>query len=188
VRMIRRCPFAYRTCLAVVAIMAGCQTSPPAQTARPAVTVNGAAASPDGSPASNTPQVPIEQALKSDPCAARLHDVSGAMLMYYALHNRLPARLEDLAPFAEPDRPLNFKCPTSGQAYAYVPGGLRSQGDERQIVLHDAAEHAGATRWTIMMQRPRGRQPAAMWVVPLPAATFQTYSAPPPTPGPEPSK
>jgi hypothetical protein len=167
----------------VVGGLTGCQRSTtPEPSARPTVIVNGSAATPEGQ-ASSTPQVPIERALKSDPCAARLHDIGGAMLQYYALNNRLPATLEELQPLADLGRPLVFKCPASGEAYTYVPAGLRSAGDDdgRQIVLHDAKGHGGenGTRWTIMMQRPRGRQAAATWVVPLTAGAFRAYAAPP---------
>jgi len=119
---------------------------------------------------------PIEQALKSDPCAARLHAISGAMLEYYALHNRLPATLQELQSLADLDQPLQFTCTESGQPYVYVPAGLQSPDETRRIILHDPVPDRSGLRWVIMMQKPRGRQPAAMWVVSLTDPLFRGYA------------
>jgi hypothetical protein len=119
---------------------------------------------------------PLEQTLKSDPCAARLHAISGAMLEYYALHNRLPPTLHDLQSLADLDQPLQFTCTESGQPFVYVPAGLQSPDDTRRIILHDPVPDRSGLRWVIMMQKPRGRQPAAMWVVSLTDPLFRGYT------------
>jgi hypothetical protein len=147
------------------------QTTPPARDST-RVTVNGKPLP------SNERPVGIDTAVKSDPCAARLHAISGTMLMYYALHNRLPPTLDELRALQEVDQPLNFACPVSGERYVYVPTGLVSQDDNRQIILHDAQPERNGARWTILMQRPQGRQPAAMWVVSLTDPMFRAYTAP----------
>ena len=167
-------------------MLAGCKTTtqPPQPEPRTIVRVNGEQF--PGTP-TEKPQ-PIEQALKSDPCAARLHAISGAMLEYYALHNRLPKALQDLQSLADLDQPLQFTCTESGQPYVYIPTGLQSQDDTRRIILHDPVPDRSGLRWVIMMQKPRGRQPAAMWVVSLTDPLFRGYTpAPPPATKPTPA-
>jgi hypothetical protein len=164
-----------------VVIAGGCglacqKSSAPPPSRDASLSVNGKPVSPTGGP----PQS-IDEALKSDPCAAQLHDISGAMLLHLAVKGRLPATLDELRAFEEFDRPLNFTCPATGAAYTYVPTGLASPDDKRQIVLHDAGADRSGVRWAILMQRPQGRQPAAMFVLPLTEPQFRAYTAPPAT-------
>jgi hypothetical protein len=113
-----------------------------------------------------------------EPCAARLHDVAGVMLFYYALHKRLPAELEDLRTVADTDQALEFTCPASGRPYVYVPAGLRYPGKDERLVLYDAdPAHAGSSRWGILAAPPKGERPAAMWAVQLSEAAMETYLA-----------
>jgi hypothetical protein len=160
-------------CAVVALALAGCKSNtdstPPA---RSIVRVNGEQFS---SSALEKP-LPLEQTLKSDPCAARLHAISGAMLEYYALHNGLPPALQDLQSLADLDQPLQFTCTESGQPFVYVPAGLQSPDDTRRIILHDSVPDRSGLRWVIMMQKPRGRQPAAMWVVSLTEPLFRGYT------------
>ena len=118
-------------------------------------------------------------ATQSDPCAARMHDVAGAMLMYYALNQRLPERLEELSAMQDVGAPtLEFICPQSSMPYVYVPSGLRAEGKSKVIILHDAAAvHAGASRWCILMPdvvlgTPTSR---SMEVLQLPESVFRLY-------------
>ena len=48
-----------------------------------------------------------------DACAARLHDLSGLLLLYFVTNHRLPEKLEDLAPLADPDMEFGTTCPAS---------------------------------------------------------------------------
>ena len=165
-------------CVVAALSLAGCKSkTDPTPPARSIVRVNGEQFS--AGPAEK-PQ-PLEQALKSDPCAARLHAISGAMLEYYALHNRLPKTLQDLQSLADLDQPLQFTCTESGQPYVYVPAGLQSPDDTRRVILHDPVPDRSGLRWVIMMQKPRGRQPAAMWVVSLTEPLFRGYTPVGPT-------
>src|SRR5262245_21737862 len=59
----------------------------------------------------------------TDPCAMRLHDISGAILFYYASHHQLPPTLAELRAMPGFDQ-LEFICPESNLAYVYAPGGL----------------------------------------------------------------
>jgi hypothetical protein len=161
-----------------VALSGGCKsTTDPAPKPRPLVRVNGE----EFSTGITAKPPPIDQTLKSDPCAARLHAISGAMLEYYALHNRLPVAPEELEPLADLDQPLNFVCPDSGQPYVYVPAGLQAPDDAKRVVLHDPTPNRMGLRWVILMQKPRGRQPAAMWVVSLTDPLFRAYTPAPAT-------
>src|SRR5688500_14109954 len=47
----------------------------------------------------------------TDPCATRLHDISGALLLYYARNNDLPPALADLQGTPGVDGPASFECP-----------------------------------------------------------------------------
>jgi hypothetical protein len=157
-------------------LMAGCKGSTD-MSPRPVVKMNGQEYRSSGQAVS----MPIDEALRSDPCAARLHAISGAMLEYYALHNRLPPALQNLASLADLDEPLNFTCPETGRPYVYVPTGLQSPKDSRLIVVHDAETHRSGQRWVILLQKPKGRQAASLWVVPMGEGEFRAHTpAPPP--------
>ena len=163
----------------LVGALVGCKSSTDADLSpRPVVKMNGQEYKSSGQAVS----LPIDEALKSDPCAARLHAISGAMLEYYALHNRLPPALSDLESLADFDQPLNFVCPESGEGYVYVPRGLKSPTDTRLIVVHDPVPHRSGQRWAILLQKPKGRQPAAMWVVPMSEGEFRAHTPAPAPP------
>lgn len=160
------------TLILLAAALAGCKSDPASMpAARATVRINGEDFAPRGR---QKPQ-PLDQTLKSDPCAARLHAISGAMLEYYALNNRLPRTLTDLQSLADLDDPLTLTCPETGKPYQYVPAGLQSPEDARQIIVVDSAPNNSGLRWAILMQRARGRQPAAMWVMLLTDPVFQGY-------------
>lgn len=86
----------------------------------------------------------------TDPCAARLHDLEGALLLYYAIHKTLPEKLADLAPLADLDAPLSFDCPVSGLPYGYNREGLHSPGRAKSIIVYDPTPTKGR-RWCIFM-------------------------------------
>ena len=122
--------------------------------------------------------LPIEKALRSDPVASQMHEISGAMLQYFAINGRLPPKLEDLQSMADIGRPLIFESVKTGAPFTYVPAGLHSPDDNRQIVLHDEKPAKTNYRWVILMQLPKARQGAATWVVPLSEPVFRTYVPP----------
>ncbi|MDB5302986.1 MAG: hypothetical protein JWM97_535 [Phycisphaerales bacterium] len=110
-----------------------------------------------------------------DPCAARLHDISGAMLLCYAVNHQLPAQLQDLSKYAELDQTLEFTCPESHQPYVYVREGLPAPSGGRRLVLYDATPVHKGTRWAILMRPSGPGQSAAAWVVQLSEPMLQTY-------------
>lgn len=166
----------------LIAALPGCTGKNQTPAPRPIVRVNGQEFPQDAATANRIAQPPqrVDQALKSDPRAARLHDISGALLEYYALQGRLPARLEDLQPLAEVGRPLLLTSPADDRPLVYTPAGLRAANDGAQaVIVHDPAPDAAGNRWAILMQSPKPRQPPAMWVVPLKRTAFEAYAASP---------
>jgi hypothetical protein len=88
--------------------------------------------------------------LQEDPCAERLHDLSGRLLLYYSQHGRLPATLDALPPL-DPANPTPPVCPASGRPYVYAPAGVRVPDQPGRLVLYDAqAIHAGM-RWGVFV-------------------------------------
>ena len=109
----------------------------------------------------------------TDPCATRMHDISGAMLMYYALHNRLPAELDALrtTPGGEALEP--FTSPASGRPFLYNPVGvIDSKRASQRLVLYESAPTGGGFRWAITIVEPTQGQPLVARVVAIPEAEF----------------
>ena len=190
---------AYALLMSGAVALAGCRTEVQPAERQPARTVRVSSPErPDGSaagparpqsqaparpqtpaPGPGTPSTPEPaQVVADDPCAARLHEIAGTMLLYYALNKRLPAELDELRAVADFDQALSFTCPASGRPYVYVPSGLRFPGKEERLVLHDAEPSHDGGRWGILAAPPRGKRPAATWAVHLPEDVFAKYVAP----------
>lgn len=137
--------------------------------------------------ASNRPMVPLssdgsisaDQAIAADPCAARLHDIEGAMLLYYAIYKKLPEKLTDLAPLADFDAPLVFTCPASGLPYGYDPQGLRSPGKSKQILVYDPTPVHDGRRWCIFTSPAGPGASRSMEVLAVTDPFFRGYQPPP---------
>ena len=109
----------------------------------------------------------------TDPCAERLHALSGPLLYYYALNRRLPERIEELESLAGPDPAVGLDCPVSHQRYVYVPEGFAMRKQPGFVVLHDAAPSHGGFRWAVVVEEPKGpKQPLITRVVAVPEAMF----------------
>lgn len=137
------------------------------------VTVRGAPSDPQSDPAARPEQ--IENALHSDPCALRLQQIGGALLEYYAIHGRLPTRLEDLSTLTDLEQPLSFSCPGTGKPLVYVPSGLVRLADPQPIVLFDPTVDRARLRWVIRLRRPTPREAGTTFVEHLPESVFQTF-------------
>jgi hypothetical protein len=123
----------------------------------------------------NHPMTP-DEAVLSDPCAARLHDIEGALMLYYALNKRLPDNLDQLRSMADIDTPLDFTCPVSHLPYVYAPLGLIGPGKVKRIIVYDPTPAHNGNRWCILMaQQERADAPQAVEVLSIPEAVFQTY-------------
>ncbi len=88
--------------------------------------------------------------VEMDPCAERLHDVCGQLLLYYSLNRRLPETLEALATL-DPQNPLPLVCPVSDRPYLYHPDGLRIAGWMGRLVLYDATPSHSGMRWGVFL-------------------------------------
>ncbi len=150
-------------CMAMI-LCGGCRST---GASNPKPTASGAA--PPAQPAD------ANDITQTDPCAARLHEIAGAMLMYYAVNRRLPERLAELEPLADVDVTLNFTCPLSGLPYVYVPAGLRAAGRSKAIILHDAAASHGGVRWCVLMPDTSTSTGKALEVLAMPEGVFRLY-------------
>ncbi len=87
--------------------------------------------------------------VKKDLCAERLHDVCGALLMYYATRRQLPPTLAALQSAAdEPLPPL--VCPASGKPYVYTPAGVSVPNRVGRVVMYDPEPSHSGMRWAVL--------------------------------------
>lgn len=163
-----RIVFLLLMCTALVAVPAGCVSNTPAQRTREPLRPGDL----PGDSATGQPISP-EQLTSKDRCPARLHDIEGAMLMYWALHKSLPPNMEDLK--AVSDVPLELTCPDTGLPYAYNPQGLRKPGGTKRIVVYDQVRNSDGTRWCIMVADGRPGAAQSTEVIQLPEPIFLAY-------------
>ena len=118
----------------------------------------GCSATPQaGKPSPSAPPPTDDRSLTStDPCALRLHDISGALLLYFNTHGDLPPTLAVLSKSPGAEDIGDMTCPTSGQPYVYVPKGIPVDPPPSRVVLFDPTPaHAGGTkRLAIVIQPP----------------------------------
>lgn len=137
-------------------LLAGCQGPKPASTT---------SADPD-SPA---PTNPISN---TDPCAERLHDACEPLLLYYAIHRRLPEKLEELRAVPGGNPSLSLVCPVSQKPYIYNRTGLRTADQGGVIIMYDPEPSHSGLRWAISITESGGSQPLITRVVAVPEARF----------------
>lgn len=123
----------HAVCVLGALLLAGCSSN---QSPRPARAAPGA-------PISNT-----------DPCAMRLHDLAGGLLMYQLEHHRLPERLDELKGLAVVPNDVEFVCPVSHQPYLYTPQGLSLARYPGVMVLCDPAPSHAGMRWAVFLLPP----------------------------------
>ena len=86
----------------------------------------------------------------TDPCAMRLHDLSGALLLYHATYHQLPPTLNDLRSIPDAVSPLEtFNCPVSNQPYLYSQTGVAVAGQTGRVIVYDATPAHDGKRWAI---------------------------------------
>jgi hypothetical protein len=112
-----------------------------------------------------------------NPSAVQLQNIEGLLLEYYLIHRTLPWQFGDLASLADIDDPLNTICPTSGQQYIYVRGGIPLPGQDKRIVVFEPTPSKDGKRWCILMSTPMPRQAMWMDVLQVPESAFKTYLA-----------
>ncbi len=111
----------------------------------------------------------------TDPCAMRLHDICGPLLLFDSTYEHLPPTLADLRKlpgFAN----LDLTCPVSHQPYLYAPNGIIVPGQSGRIIVYDPLASHADHRWAIVLLPPN--RDGALWtkVVALPVGW------PPPAP------
>jgi hypothetical protein len=85
-----------------------------------------------------------------DPCAERMHDISGQFLLYFNAKRELPQTLEDLAKSA-PGLLPPLICPKCGKPYVYNPEGLAMPDGQRRVILYDPEPtHYGYRRGVVI--------------------------------------
>lgn len=115
------------------------------------------------SPATPPPAPAAGQAaLTDDPCAERLHDLAGQLLLYWVKNHDLPAELADLTT-AQSRPAVGLICPVSHKPYLYsrcglaiISGpkaGLKADTQARVIVYDGEPSHHGM-RWAIVAEPP----------------------------------
>jgi len=135
--------FSIRAALVLAALAAGCGTVPATREANPSVDAN------------------------LDPCADRLHDISGRLLLYYSVRRQLPQRLADLSETSRAET-LQLTCPVSGKPYVYTPEGLVVSGWPGRLIVHDAQPCHTGLCWGILAEAAKPGQPLVLRVTRLP--------------------
>jgi hypothetical protein len=107
----------------------------------------------------------------SDPCALRLHDLLGGLLLFYAQHDALPPNLKSL-PLPSGDIAEAMHCPVSNQPYIYDPRGLPAPDGASRLMIYDAVPAHGGYRWAVAVAEPRPGQPLTGEVIAVPEAAF----------------
>ncbi len=140
-------------------ILSGCsvpkKTSTPARQEKPSLAVS---------------ESPTALISNTDPCAMRLHDISGAFMLYIAVHKDLPPALSDLKKLS--DEELIFVCPESNQPYVYSASGILLPDMKSRIVLYDPAPSHKNYRQAIAIAEPQSGQSLVAKVVALPESFF----------------
>jgi len=126
------------------------------------------------SPASATGGKPFTGDITTtDPCANRLHDLAGSLLLYYAVKRKLPERAEELEQIGGPAGAGSLVCPVSNQPYVYNPKGVLSPDTKSRLILYDAAPSHAGRRWAISIVEPKAASDALVAkVVLVPDAAF----------------
>jgi hypothetical protein len=136
-------------------VMLGCAARPPAQADH----------------AAHDPNRRVEPIGPTDACAMRLHDLSGALLLYYIAHEDLPAALTDLPP-PPGQAELALTCPVSNRPYVYVPRGIFMPQRNTRVVLHDLLPSHAGMRWAVTIEEPQPGAPLVTEVILLPESFF----------------
>ena len=102
----------------------------------------------------------------------RLHDLSGALLSYYAVHYEFPAELSDLAGQTWGPALPPLVCPVSQLPYIYDPEGFLLPERSARILVHDAAPVHSRLRWAVTVEEPGEDGLPATKVLALPESFF----------------
>lgn len=138
-------------------------------------------ASPKSGPKSSSPTTRASRPTISgtDPCATRLHELCGVLLLYYVKHQDLPPTLDDLKGAPGAEAVGDFTCPVSHKPYVYTPTGIPSPaGPNALLIVYDTAPTHGGMRLAISVTPPINGGPLVPEVILAPESRFP---AKPPT-------
>src|SRR5439155_26005153 len=91
----------------------------------------------------------------TDPCAMRLHEVCGALLLYYNAHHALPPTVAAIEQVPGAGEVGDMTCPVSHKPYIYIPAGVATApGSPERVVLYDAEPAHGGMRLGIVILPP----------------------------------
>ena len=121
---------------------------------------------------------PAQQA-SLDASAESLHEIAGALMMYYQFHRSLPERLEDLQSLPGIGENLQFTSASSGKHFIYVPNGLKSLGRPKRILAYDPDPSdltPDGIRWCVLAPPFNPGQPTqTIEAIPMPTHEFVSY-------------
>lgn len=112
-------------------------------------------------PLNRTKSVPTasrSNLIREDACAARMHDLSQALLLFYLRNGELPDSLEKLKQASDPT--LVWECPATHKSYVYDRVGFYDMEKHTRIVLFDATPAHLGMRWAVQIVEPGDRQKA----------------------------
>ena len=134
----------------------------------------GCAANPKQAKTSDTPATPSKPGgaliSNNDPSAIKMHDIEGAILMYFAINKTLPEHIADALPLA--DEPLDLKVPGSLTEYIYTRDGIKLQDQEARYILYEPAPMHSGFRLAIKLNDPEPFKALVMQVIPVPESFF----------------
>lgn len=107
-----------------------------------------------------------------DPCAMRLQDLCGALLLYYLMNDALPDTLEDLPLSPGMTEGIELRCPSSGTPYIYNPDGIYLPERNARVIVYDGVPTHLGMRWAIQIEEPQMGQPLVAKVIALPERFF----------------
>ena len=131
-------------------------------------------AAPKKSASASAPASLSEQAELSntDPCALRLHDFCGPLLLYFGANHDIPPDTDALMQIPGFADAGPFECPVSHKPYVYNPQGLPTSNPSLRMILYDAEPSHRGMRWAVAIQAPREGQPLVAKVIAVPEAQF----------------
>lgn len=152
---------------AAVGAVAGCRSN-----ANPggASADAGQSTTPTDMPRSTDPVAPISN---TDPCATRLHELCGPLLLFFQSRQRLPDRIEELREIRGFEN-LEITCPVSNRPYVCRPIGIATGDGQPRIVIFDPAPSHSGFRWAVTIIEPTEDRPRApiTKVIALPESAF----------------
>ena len=111
----------------------------------------------------------------TDPCSMRLHDLSGALLLYHSQTGRLPQSLEELRrlPGAVSEME-SFNCPVTNEPYLYSAEGISVLGRVSKLLVVDPVAAHDGTRWAVEVHDSKPGSPLVTETVQIPEKFFRS--------------